>query len=299
MKGTRIFNNLVNGSLDLEDPREFVQGELGPELKNNGPGAIDEDAFPTAASKAIDAGIPVPGVTDGFQGAAPDLGAYEFRGPRWKPGADWSDPDAPKAPPRNLQYTPRGPVDENSMILDGLVLWLDASDRATLDVDSDGNVLAWRDKSPGKRVAKADDSKVVIHLIGDALGGRSVVRGTGKGRLLVPAIRNEPGQVTALVLSRGIDASGPTWQRIIQCYSGEGKTWERPNWEIMRPAGKQPEPYGGRVFIVEHSQDASLGELRLAAGTADVAEILIFDRSLRFDELQSVAQYLRTKWSVK
>ena len=32
-------------------------------------------------SAAIDAGVELPGITDGFQGRAPDLGAYELGGP--------------------------------------------------------------------------------------------------------------------------------------------------------------------------------------------------------------------------
>jgi hypothetical protein len=42
-------------------------------LKNNAP--------------AIDAGVNIPGITDGFIGTAPDLGAYEFGAPTWTPGA--------------------------------------------------------------------------------------------------------------------------------------------------------------------------------------------------------------------
>jgi hypothetical protein len=32
-------------------------------------------------SAAVDAGIELPGITDGFQGRAPDLGAYELGAP--------------------------------------------------------------------------------------------------------------------------------------------------------------------------------------------------------------------------
>ena len=110
MKGTRIINNLVNGPMDPKARNQFVQGELGPELHHNGPAAVDRDGYPVAGSSAIDAGVVIAGITDGYQGKAPDLGAYESGKPRWTAGADWSDPDAPPPPEKNLQFTPPGPT---------------------------------------------------------------------------------------------------------------------------------------------------------------------------------------------
>ncbi|WP_369147899.1 RICIN domain-containing protein [Streptomyces sp. R44] len=42
------------------------------------------------ASPAVDAGTPVPGLTDGYSGTAPDLGAYETGQPRWVAGCSFS-----------------------------------------------------------------------------------------------------------------------------------------------------------------------------------------------------------------
>ena len=42
-------------------------------------------------SAGIDAGVILPGFTDGFKGSAPDLGAYESGGKRWVAGADWKE----------------------------------------------------------------------------------------------------------------------------------------------------------------------------------------------------------------
>jgi hypothetical protein len=50
---------------DISDPTRVVE-----------PDSIDLRLREGAA--AIDAGIELPNVTDGFQGRAPDLGAYEF-----------------------------------------------------------------------------------------------------------------------------------------------------------------------------------------------------------------------------
>jgi len=44
------------------------------------------DFRPRQGSPLIDAGLVIPGITEGFLGKAPDIGAYEFGAPRWVPG---------------------------------------------------------------------------------------------------------------------------------------------------------------------------------------------------------------------
>ncbi len=48
----------------------------------------EQDFRPASDSPLIDAGVAIPGVTDGFQGSAPDIGAFEF-------GLDWSEKPGP------------------------------------------------------------------------------------------------------------------------------------------------------------------------------------------------------------
>ena len=47
------------------------------------------DFRPKPDSALIDAGIHVEGITDGYIGNAPDLGAYEYGGENWTPGVTW------------------------------------------------------------------------------------------------------------------------------------------------------------------------------------------------------------------
>ena len=183
MKGTRIINNLVNEAMNPKNPAEFVQGELGPEFHHNAPGAVDKDGYPTADSAAIDAGVEVAGITEGFQGKAPDLGAYELGGTKWTAGADWKDADAPAAPARNLAYAPHPPISEKTMITEGLALWLDAADKTTVDVEANAAVSAWRDKSPHKRVALPALPGGSVKWVEDAMNGKPVMRGNGTGSL--------------------------------------------------------------------------------------------------------------------
>ena len=47
------------------------------------------DFRPNPDSELIDAGLHVEGITDGYVGNAPDLGAYEYGGENWTPGVTW------------------------------------------------------------------------------------------------------------------------------------------------------------------------------------------------------------------
>ena len=59
--------------------RSLKPAETETITKVDDPATIDFQIRP--GSKAVDAGIPIPGVTDGFSGRAPDLGAYEIGAP--------------------------------------------------------------------------------------------------------------------------------------------------------------------------------------------------------------------------
>jgi len=298
MKGTRIINNLINARLEPKNALAFVQGELGPELHHNGPGAVDREGYPEAGSKAVDAGVILAGITDGFLGQAPDLGAYERGSPRWTAGADWRDTEAAAAAPKDLQYRPQAPLTEATMIQSGLVLWLDAQTPATVDPSTDGAVLVWRDRSASGLAARPTATNGALKVVADGLHGKPVIRSNGRAHLQVSGLRRGPGAVTALVVSQGLDASGPTWGRIIKCFTGENKSWELPNWEVLRPAGQHPRPYPAQIFSVQRVSEAALADVTLLATAADIAEVLIFDRALRFDELEALEQYLKTKWGL-
>ena len=83
--GTDKQNNLVTS-----DPR-FVNASGG-------------DFHLQAGSPAIDAGRQIPGITDGFAGNAPDIGAYEFGVTPWTAGANTSGTGTTPLPaPRNLR----------------------------------------------------------------------------------------------------------------------------------------------------------------------------------------------------
>lgn len=306
-KGARVINNLVDRKLRTDDPGMFVQGELAPEVHHNGPGATDSRGVPTPGSAAIDAGITVPGVTEGYLGAAPDLGAYEAGGPYWVAGADWRADDMPAALPMDLSFRPRGPVREQSMVTEGLQLWLDAGDEGTLQVDGRGAVSEWRDKSSKGHHAVAGAPQPPTLQKG-AMNGKPLLRGSGVSSMSIAGhIRAAEGPATAFVVSQGLVAGGPPWQRLIGSSCGTGDDWVTPNWMVMRPGGGQPAAYPPTVFVVTFEGGKVLDNLTLFGPatkapqflTADIAEVLVYDRRLAGDEADAITEYLQAKWGAR
>lgn len=92
--GVRMINNIFNQPIKL--PQHVT---LSQNLVTSNPGFVAPDALNfqlAAGSPAVDAGARLAGVTDGFAGAAPDLGAYETGRPAWKAGHDFQNPPSPK-----------------------------------------------------------------------------------------------------------------------------------------------------------------------------------------------------------
>jgi len=65
-----LANNYQEEDLHLMDPKKF-------------------DFRPRPDSPLVDAGKVIPGITGGFVGKAPDIGAYEVGAPPWRPGITW------------------------------------------------------------------------------------------------------------------------------------------------------------------------------------------------------------------
>ncbi len=303
-KGTRVVNNLVLDRIRLEDPGQFVQGELAPEVHHNGAGAADRRGVPTAGSAAVDAGIPLPGINDGFRGKAPDWGAYEAGGEYWVPGATWKDPELPAASPMDLSFQPPAPVTERTMITRGLVLWLNAADAASVEADAAGGVRKWLDRSGQGHHAVPSDPVKGFSRVGGALAGRQVVRGNGTACLKVGDLRQAEGGFTLFVVSPAPEAGGAPWQRIAGAFDGVGNDWTAPNWMIMRPGGEKPQAYPAQVFPLTAPAGRNLMGVTLCGSPSgasqylagDIAEVLLFDRYLPFAEADAIEEYLRAKW---
>ncbi len=91
---TEICNNCASRMVGDRSDKLPLPGIISNNYTGTGPMLTDPahyDFRPKADSPLIDAGKHIPGITDGFKGAAPDIGAYEYGGENWKPGITWNE----------------------------------------------------------------------------------------------------------------------------------------------------------------------------------------------------------------
>ncbi len=94
-----IFNNAAHTITSWVHGKPFPPGDnighncRAKDLKLVDP--KDRDFRPAPGSPLIDAGRVIPGITDGFKGKAPDIGAYEHGGRAWVPGITWAPDPSP------------------------------------------------------------------------------------------------------------------------------------------------------------------------------------------------------------
>lgn len=95
MNGTSIINNLGAGAGTFYYPG----GETSAVIASNGtypPSTFVSGGYQLSdGSGAIDKGLIVPGITDGYLGKAPDIGAYEYGRPVWSAGSSVTAPSFP------------------------------------------------------------------------------------------------------------------------------------------------------------------------------------------------------------
>jgi hypothetical protein len=85
---------ITNWPLTIIDPANKTAiwhgNDIGKELESQLRDSVNLDFRPKADSDLVDGGTIVPTITDGFVGAAPDIGAYEYNEPNyWIPGCQF------------------------------------------------------------------------------------------------------------------------------------------------------------------------------------------------------------------
>jgi len=149
-QGTQIINNIANG------PMEFRTKPAAQH--HNGYFSVDANGWPTADSGAIDTGVVIPGITDGYVGAAPDIGCFEVGTEGWKAGADWEETAFTRVP--NTEGFETGDFIEFDWRCVGDVPWLVTSQEkhsgfygaksGTIDDDGNAGLQVTLDCRPGE-----------------------------------------------------------------------------------------------------------------------------------------------------
>lgn len=184
----------------------------------------------------------------------------------------------------------------------GLVLWLDASDKATV-VRDQGKVLAWTDKSGlGHAVQAVDSTMTYVAYPED----RNVIRcGGGPGHFTVPDLK-AVGDLTVVTVARRVAGlPSATYGRILSYHDGKTQQdgrpadWVSPSWCV--PVMDE-QPFAARISVTSPRRLDGLyiGMNMSTRGDVfrgDLCEILIYDRALPPAELRAVRARLRTKWA--
>jgi fibronectin type 3 domain-containing protein len=98
--GTQVINTLGDRAMSfLADATTNKNGWYPP---------VGADFVPQTGSGAINAGQIIPGYTDGYLGAGPDIGAYETGAAYWTPGASFSIPGFPTPESTSAPAAPTG-----------------------------------------------------------------------------------------------------------------------------------------------------------------------------------------------
>ena len=93
MFGSRYLNNLYSKGFNLPDHVVLSHNIVDKNLPVQNPEELDFTL--TEGSPAVDAGMVIAGITDGYRGEAPDVGAYEYGKDKWRAGHDFDNPPSP------------------------------------------------------------------------------------------------------------------------------------------------------------------------------------------------------------
>ena len=93
MFGSRYLNNLYSKGFNLPDHVVLSHNIVDRQLPVKNPD--DQDFTLTTNSSAVDNGMVIPGIMDGYKGKAPDVGAYEYGKDKWQAGHDFDNPPSP------------------------------------------------------------------------------------------------------------------------------------------------------------------------------------------------------------
>jgi hypothetical protein len=188
---------------------------------------------------------------------------------------------------------------------DGLSVWLDAADAATLVKDSAGNVVAWKNKAAPGRDAHQATPKYRPRYLADGLNGKPALRFDEKNatRLELPDLSDRKLSATVFVVFSNpvLGARVNHNPRLFATSDGQGM-----DYQIGISANVPGAETGGPRQMLAVFQDRWAKQVRVGCFspryqtyfTGQIAEILVYARTLSPEEQDSVRIYLLSKWKL-
>jgi hypothetical protein len=188
---------------------------------------------------------------------------------------------------------------------DGLDVWLDAADVATVEMGADGKVGAWKDKSGKGRHAVQAQAKFCPRYLADGLNGKPTMRfddaqGT---RLELPDLSDRPINATVIAVISNPSPGLPqnSNQRIFT--ASNGKEYDYLCGISCNLPGTQT---GGPRQIIYEGKDRWAKKVRVGCFSpndqtffkGDISEVLVYKRTLTQEEKTKIMVYLVGKWDL-
>jgi hypothetical protein len=301
---------------------------LGDASKSN----TDQESDPPESRSATTAGLD--------EEAASQTGPVFEDGPdvdRHAAGSSADDlpgsPPIPEAEPAQSENAGAvAPVWPQPVPSDGILLWLDASDSVSVELDEQGRIQRWRDRSGNASHAAADHTERCPLLVPDTLAGRPVARFSGAACLEVPgssSFLRTADAYTIVFVARGHQGTllskgtGETEGSLAIADGTSGiraggrelsARTDRPTEFRVRTVQSEPESLrwfvdGEDCGTCAEATGAVTSRSRLRIGcvlrsgqgeasffVGDLAELIVYGRPLEDQERAELEEHLKKKW---
>ena len=187
----------------------------------------------------------------------------------------------------------------------GLAVWLDAADVASVERGADGAVVCWKDKSGNGRDAAQSRTEWRPRYLADALNGHPVLRfdDVKRTRLELPDLADRPIDVTVIAVISNPEPGLPNnhHQRVFT--ASDGKTYDylcgiACNLSGAETGGPRTLTFAGKARWAKCVRVGCFSPNDQTYFHGDVSEILVYARPLTSEEKNRIAAYLMSKWEL-
>ena len=188
---------------------------------------------------------------------------------------------------------------------DGLEVWLDAADAATVEKGTDGRVSAWKDKSGKGRHAVQVQAEIRPRYVADGLNGKATLRfvDAQRTRLELPDLADSPITATVIAVISNPEHGLPNNhnQRIFT--ASDGKAYDylcgiSCNLSEAETGGPRQVTYEGKDRWAKRVRVGCFSPNDQTYFNGDISEILVYNRTLTSEEKTKVMAYLMGKWEL-
>ncbi len=187
----------------------------------------------------------------------------------------------------------------------GLIVWLDAADPATIERDPAGNVIAWKDKSGKTGSARQEKAQHRPHYVAGALNGKPALRFTEKAatRLELPDLSEKKMTATVFAVFANPLAGDKNNANPRIFTASDGRRYD---YQVGISLNIPDMDTGGPRQMMATFEDRWAKNVRVGCFspndqtyfTGDIGEILVYRGTLNLEQKEQVNVYLFSQWAL-